>query len=274
MTKQEIIEMLDSTITANGQRAISGQSLNAALHALLEYNEPADVNIVVDGELNETSLNPIANAAVSSAIKTLVEGIEAVAENTKDFLTIDLSLGGTNIRDAFSKHELQNKQNTPLPCYVKLNTFDTDYLLATMVVESFNSSGDSDGSDMYKISFVSFGVNSKIVKSKKDGKTTYFPMYAWSSDCFIGNSVVKSYIYTPSTNSVQCLGDGKVLNEALNEIVEEGRFSYDSLTFNKTYYVVKDSVLKQILVAVKNSNGTLSWYNTKDGLFELVKSYE
>lgn len=274
MTKQEIIEMLDSTITANGQRAISGQSLNAALHALLEYNEPADVNIVVDGELDETSLNPISNAAVSSEVKKLSKEIEAVAKNTKDFLTIDLSLGGTNIRDVFSKHELQNKQNTPLPCYIKLNTFDTDYLLATMVVESFNSSGDSDGNDMYKISFVSFGVNSKIVKSKKDGKTTYLPMYAWSADCFIGNSVVKSYIYTPSTNSVQSLGDGKVLNETLNEIVEDGRFSYDSLTFNKTYYVVKDSVLKQILVAVKNSNGLLNWYNTKDGLFELVKSYE
>ena len=39
MTTQEIREMLDSTITANGQRAISGQSLNAALHAILDLVE-------------------------------------------------------------------------------------------------------------------------------------------------------------------------------------------------------------------------------------------
>ena len=42
MTTQEIREMLDSTITANGQRAISGQSLNAALHAILDLVEDAE----------------------------------------------------------------------------------------------------------------------------------------------------------------------------------------------------------------------------------------
>lgn len=36
MTTQEIREMLDSTITANGKREISGQSLNAALNAILD----------------------------------------------------------------------------------------------------------------------------------------------------------------------------------------------------------------------------------------------
>ena len=39
MTTQEIREMLDSTITANGARAISGQSLNAALNAILDLVE-------------------------------------------------------------------------------------------------------------------------------------------------------------------------------------------------------------------------------------------
>ena len=36
MTTQEIREMLDSTITANGRREISGRSLNAALNAILD----------------------------------------------------------------------------------------------------------------------------------------------------------------------------------------------------------------------------------------------
>lgn len=39
MTTQEIREMLDSTITANGARAISGKSLNAALNAILDLVE-------------------------------------------------------------------------------------------------------------------------------------------------------------------------------------------------------------------------------------------
>ena len=50
MTTQEIREMLDSTITANGQRAISGQSLNAALHVILDFidEHKPDVEIEVD----------------------------------------------------------------------------------------------------------------------------------------------------------------------------------------------------------------------------------
>ena len=39
MTTQEIREMLDSTITANGKREISGSSLNAALNAILDLVE-------------------------------------------------------------------------------------------------------------------------------------------------------------------------------------------------------------------------------------------
>lgn len=39
MTTQEIREMLDSTITANGKREISGASLNAALNAILDLFE-------------------------------------------------------------------------------------------------------------------------------------------------------------------------------------------------------------------------------------------
>ena len=39
MTTQEIREMLDSTITSNGKREISGQSLNAALNAILDLVE-------------------------------------------------------------------------------------------------------------------------------------------------------------------------------------------------------------------------------------------
>ena len=39
MTTQEIREMLGSTITANGKREISGQSLNAALNAILDLVE-------------------------------------------------------------------------------------------------------------------------------------------------------------------------------------------------------------------------------------------
>lgn len=39
MTTQEIREMLDSTITANGKREISGSSLNAVLHAIVDLIE-------------------------------------------------------------------------------------------------------------------------------------------------------------------------------------------------------------------------------------------
>jgi hypothetical protein len=39
MTTQEVREMLDSTITANGKKEISGQSLNAALNAILDLVE-------------------------------------------------------------------------------------------------------------------------------------------------------------------------------------------------------------------------------------------
>lgn len=42
MTTQEIREMLDSTITANGKREISGQSLNAALNAILDLVEQGE----------------------------------------------------------------------------------------------------------------------------------------------------------------------------------------------------------------------------------------
>ena len=42
MTTQEIREMLDSTINSNGKREISGQSLNAALNAILDLVENAE----------------------------------------------------------------------------------------------------------------------------------------------------------------------------------------------------------------------------------------
>lgn len=42
MTTQEIREMLDSTINSNNTRGISGQSLNAALHAILDLVENAE----------------------------------------------------------------------------------------------------------------------------------------------------------------------------------------------------------------------------------------
>lgn len=44
MTVQEIREMLDSTITANGKREISGQSLNAALNAMVDVLEEEVTN--------------------------------------------------------------------------------------------------------------------------------------------------------------------------------------------------------------------------------------
>lgn len=56
MTTQEIREMLDSTITANGKREISGKSLNAALNAILDLVDSKDdgsaVTILIPDESN------------------------------------------------------------------------------------------------------------------------------------------------------------------------------------------------------------------------------
>ena len=262
MTKQEIIEMLDSTITANGQRAISGQSLNAALHALLDYNEPVDVKIEVDSELNKESVNPIANAAVFNAF-------DEVYKQFKDVIVIDLSLGGTNIRDAFTKYDLANRLNTPLSCLFKQNSTDKEYTLATLVVEGFDSSGENDGTDMYKMTFVLLGVFSKLSKNGEK----YLPQYAWSADCFVGNNIVKAYMFMPESNMVQSLGDGTIYGIPNNEMVKKEQLRYDYLHLNKTYYVIDEGTLSQILIAARNTEGALCWFNIKDGAFDEVYSY-
>lgn len=43
MTKTEILEMLDSTITSNGRGEISGKVLNLALHAIINYIDERSV---------------------------------------------------------------------------------------------------------------------------------------------------------------------------------------------------------------------------------------
>lgn len=254
--------MLDATISANGQRAISGQSLNAALRALLDYNEPVDVKIEVDSELNKESVNPIANAAVANAF-------EEVYKQLKDIIVVDLSLGGTNLRDTFKKYDLANRLNTPLSCLFKQNSTDKEYTLATLVVEGFDSSGENDGTYMYKMTFVLLGVFSKL---SKDG-AKYLPQYAWSADCFIGNSIVKAYMFMPSSNMIQSLGDGNIYSTPNSEVVKKEQLRYDYLHLNKTYYVIEDGTLSQVLIAARNTEGVLCWFNTKDGAFDKVYSY-
>jgi hypothetical protein len=85
MTTQEIREMLDSTITANGKREISGQSLNASLNAMVDVlEEGIQPKISTDVVLDRNSNNPIANSAVATAIEDTSNAIKDVSEAVEE----------------------------------------------------------------------------------------------------------------------------------------------------------------------------------------------
>lgn len=226
MTTQEIREMLDSTITANGKRAISGQSLNTALHVILDFIEeytPDNTWVEVDQELRPDSPNPIANSTVTNALRTLVEN----ALLKENLLMIDLRNGGAEIRSAFEKYNLANRLNTPISCLILED--DSRYSTSTMIVEGFDSSMAQDGTDTYKVNFLTFDFTTKVPFSD-----VYMPKYAWSGSGVANNFTNKAYIYSPATNIIQSLGSGAVTIPTLKTIFRED-LSRDNMQVGNLY---------------------------------------
>lgn len=239
MTKNEIREMINSTINSNGSRNISGKSLNIALNTILDYISNNDA--VVTKELDD----------LSSKVNSLIR--------------IDLQSGGNALRDLFKTYDLQNKLNTPIACLIKENSFDTTYQVATMVVEGFSFSGWEKGSDMYKISFIINDCNSELLTDEN----LLHPKYVWSAECF-GYTKVKAYLYTPSSNMIQSLGISDVHKKPSNVIVEADNLKYANLLFENTYYVIEpiSRTIEAILVAMENYDGVITWYNIIDNALE------
>lgn len=79
MKKEELIEMVNSTITTNGDKAITGQALNLALNAIIEAMgtgggggaKMLSLGVNNDGQ-NLTDEEKAANAEIFTAIKAAV----------------------------------------------------------------------------------------------------------------------------------------------------------------------------------------------------------
>lgn len=232
MTTQEIREMLDSTINSNNTRGISGQSLNAALHVILDFiDEGTPDNI--DQELHSGSLNPIANSTVTNALKALAKS----ALLKEDFFMIDLRNGGAEIRSAFEKYNLANRLNTPIPCFILED--GSYYAASTMIVEGFNSSLEQDGTDTYKVNFLTFDFTTKVPFDN-----VYMPKYAWSGSGVANNFTNKAYLYSPATGIIQSLGSGAVAIPTVKTIFKED-FSANNVQVGNLYCIFdKEKVLE------------------------------
>ena len=138
--------------------------------------------------------------------------------------------------------------------------------MATLVIEGFSFSGTQKGSDMYKLSFITHYCNSELLNEEG----LLHPKYVWSSECF-GNTKVKAYLYTPSSNMLQSLGISDMHKKPSTVVIEKNRLNYENLLLENTYYVI-DPLLQDvelILVAMENPAGVITWYNVIDNHLEV-----
>lgn len=93
MTKEELKEMVDSTINANGSKEITGQALNLALNAIIEsMGGSAARRLYVPFDDDELSAAALAsNAALYGDLKTAIENQEPCPAVYAPFTRYDAS---------------------------------------------------------------------------------------------------------------------------------------------------------------------------------------
>lgn len=140
MTTQEIREMLDSTITSNGKREISGQSLNSALQAILDVVQENEGG----GDAPDT---PGANT-----------------------ITIAPLTDAEAVKKAFDEHHLVDRLGRVTNCLIKVEASEPEYTEAMFIVEDFGENG-------YKLTFLSWAISSDLVGESRD-EAAYTPKVA------------------------------------------------------------------------------------------------
>lgn len=140
MTTQEIREMLDSTITSNGKREISGQSLNSALQAILD---------VVQENGGDAS------------------GTSGVVTNT---ITIAPLTDAEAVKKAFDEYHLVDRLGRVTKCLIKVEASEPEYTEAMFIVEDFGENG-------YKLTFLTWVISSDLVGESRD-ESAYTPKVA------------------------------------------------------------------------------------------------
>lgn len=178
----------------NGEDACNVQTEAIELASTLEYVAGGS-SIEVDTELNEDSLNPVANAAVATAI----DGIEG---KIPQLVTIAPLFDAEAIKAAVEKYDLTNKLGQPFPCFIKENSYD-EFKPATLVVEQFKNL-ESEG---YKLTFVFLGLTSRFPHKSSLGELDD-PEGLYSPNCEMTSGESIAFLLQPS-GFVIPLGKGK-----------------------------------------------------------------
>jgi hypothetical protein len=136
MSKEELIEMIDSTINENGQRNITGKSLNLVLSAIVAAIESGnncyDVMYFCGG--NETDEQKEHNAMVFNKMKTLAEAnfpLTPIIVDTSSYVTDSMGAPVSAMEISSALHfDTTGAQSEGVPTLI-IDTWNYSYLVSS-----------------------------------------------------------------------------------------------------------------------------------------------